>query len=211
VAFSTQKGLTMIRRETWYLLFVLAILLGLAFYLNRKQSAAHAQATPTSGLTYVFTSKDGIPSGIEITSSNGQTVRVVRNAQKIWEVELPFKTAANQALAEAAATQVGSLRVVDDIHGDPEIFGLDKPSYTIKVAFTGGKERKFQVGSKTPTGSGYYIRLDDQRMMIVSLSGLDALLNLATTPPYKETLTPSPTLPSETLVPRIEGTSMPIP
>ena len=201
----------MIRKETLFTLVVLAALIGFAVYLNRRQSAVEAEATPTSGVTYVFTSEDGLPSSIEIAPADGETVRLARNDEKAWVLELPTLAAADQGLAEAAATQVSALRVLNEIEGDPETFGLDQPAYVIKIRFTGGKEHALEVGSVTPTDSGYYVRLDGKKMMIVALDGLEALLNLASDPPYQEPPTPSPLPPTATPVPTTELTATPAP
>ncbi|OGO34378.1 MAG: hypothetical protein A2Z03_11485 [Chloroflexi bacterium RBG_16_56_8] len=197
----------MIRKETLFTLVVLAALIGFAVYLNRRQSTVEAEATPTSGVTYVFTSEDGLPSSIEIAPADGETVRIARNAENVWVLELPTQAAADQGLAEAAATQVSTLRALNKIEGDPEIFGLDQPAYVVTIGFTGGREHTLDIGSTTPSDSGYYVRLDGKEMMIVGLSGLEGLLNLASAPPYLETATPSPLPPTETPVPAVEATA----
>ncbi len=188
----------MIRRDTWIVLFILAILVAFAVILNRRQSSLEAEPTPTGGLTYLFTSEDGNAISIEIAPAEGNPVRIARNSEDTWVIEMPFAASADQGLAEAAATQVGSLRVLDDIQGNPEIFGLDDPGYIITIRFSTGKEHILEVGSKTPTNSGYYVRLDDGKMTIVALSGIEALLKLITSPPYLETPTPSALPPSAT-------------
>ena len=181
----------MVRRETWFLLVVLAALVGFAVYLNRQKTASEAQATPTGAQEFVFPQGEGLPESIEITPADGEPVRIARNEEKIWAIELPFPSAANQGLSEAASTQVSSLRILDEIQGALDIFGLDKPANVIKVRFAGGSEHVLDVGAKTPTNSGYYTRLDKKKMLIVSLSSLESLLNLVTAPPYLETPTPS--------------------
>jgi len=201
----------MVRRETWYLIVLLVALVGLTLFLNRRERNVALESTPTSGLTSLFGAEDGQPTSIEIAPLDGETVRVARNAQGAWAIELPFAAAADQGLAEAAATQVSTLRILDEVQGDPEIFGLDSPTYVISIGFSTGEEHILKVGSATPTNSGYYVRLDDAQMVIVSLTGLDALLNLATTPPYLETPTASPLPPTDTPTPAPTGSATPRP
>ena len=87
-------------------------------------------------------------------------------------------------MSEAAATQISALEILDPIDADPAIFGLDNPAYVITLEFDGGKKHTIEVGDSTPTSKGYYVRIDSDKMMIVDLSGIDSLLQLAAFPPY---------------------------
>lgn len=186
------------RTGTWITILLLAALIGLAFYLNSRAKKQNAEATPSSTVSYIFTSEDGLPTSIEIKPQEGNGVRLVRNKENAWALELPENTAADQGLAEAAATQVSTLRILGDIDLAPEILGLDKPAYVITIKFTGGSEHVLEVGDKTPTNNGYYVRKDKDKTFIVDLNGLDSLLNLVTSPPYLNTPTPSALPPAET-------------
>jgi len=84
------------------------------------------------------------------------------------------------------------LKVTDEITGDPSIFGLDKPAFVITVEIGSAKKHVLEVGDQTPTNTGYYVRLDGGRMAIVAQSGIEPLTGLLTSPPYLNTLTPTP-------------------
>jgi len=117
---------------------------------------------------------------------------------------------ANQGLVEAAAAQVSALQVISPINaGKPEIFGLDKPAYVITIEFSGGKKHTLEVGDATPTNSGYYVRVDKDKMMVTDLSGIDSLVQLGFFPPYLNTPTALP--PTLTPVPATEAVSTPVP
>jgi Domain of unknown function (DUF4340) len=189
---------------------VLAILVFFALYLKHDKEVKAAEATPTGGATsFVFTAEDGNVSSIEIKPTQGESVKIVHNAEKAWALELPAKTEANQSMAEAAATQIKALEIVAPLDDDPSIFGFDTPSYLITIEFEGGKKHTLEIGDNTPTGSGYYVRLDKGKMMIVSLSSIESLLNLVNFPPYLNTPTPTPTAlpPTETPAPPTEAIS----
>ncbi len=205
----------MFRAGTWITLILLAALIGITVYLNRKKENT-AEATPTSEeITYVFAATEGTASSIEIKPADGdaQRVRIARNEQNVWAIELPLEAEANQGLAEAAATQISALKVVSPIDGKLDIFGLDHPAYIITIKFSGDKQHTLEIGDSTPTNSGYYVRVDKDKMMITDLSGIDSLLQLVNFPPYLNTLTPTPTLTStplpvtETPVPSTESTT----
>lgn len=193
----------MIRTQTWVLLVILAALVGLVLYLNYRQESTDASATPTVGDTSLFDPAEGQPSSIEIISELGDTVKVVRSSEGVWALELPEKAEADQGEVEAAATQLTSLRVVGEVKGDAEIFGLDTPAYAMNIEFAEGKTRMLEVGDNTPTNSGYYVRLDKGKILIVGLSGIDSLTNLLVFPPYASTPTPSPQPPTATPVPSV--------
>ena len=82
------------------------------------------------------------------------------------------------------------LDTVPDV--DLKIVGLETPEYVLTVKFANGVERTVDIGVVTPTESGYYVRNTQDKVVIVSKSAIDALLELLNNPPYLETLTPSP-------------------
>jgi hypothetical protein len=72
--------------------------------------------------------------------------------------------------------------------------GLETPTYTIELTFDSGIKHIIQVGTLTPTNSGYYVNYDSGNLYVVAKSGIDALLNLLTSPPFPATDTPVPTI-----------------
>lgn len=180
----------MIRRNTWIFIVVLAALIGFSFYLSAQKAKQAAVATPTTSSATLFGSDEGSPNDIQIEDSTGKSVEVARNESGTWVLKAPTEGAADQASAEAAATQISALRVLGDVQLGPDIVGLDKPSYTIMIGFTGGKTHTLTIGSVTPIQTGYYAQLDGGKTQIVDKQGLDALLNLLTNPPYAATATP---------------------
>ena len=190
---------------TWITVLLLAALIGLAYYLSsEKKKTGAGDATPTQERAFIFNNADGVISGIEVKPAQGETAKIARNEENIWEVTLPTKAEADQGLAEAAATQITALPISSQIEDgkSPGIFGLDKPAYTITIEFKDGKKHTMEVGDATPTNSGYYVRVDNGKMMITDLSGIDAILQLEISPPYLNT--PVPTEPAS-------GSSTPVP
>ncbi len=201
----------MFRIGTWITLLLLAALIGFTFYLNREKKAA-ADSTPTSEeIAYVFAVTDGTASSIEIKPADrgAQTVRIARNEQNAWVMELPIEAEADQGLAEAAATQISALRVIAPVEGKSSVYGFDNPSYVFTIKFASGKTHTLEVGDSTPTNSGYYVRVDKNKMMITGLSGIDSLLQLIYFPPYLNTPTPTPLPATETPVPPTEAVITP--
>ena len=198
----------MIRRNTWIILVILAGLIGFSFYWSAQKAKQAAEATPTAGPTNLFDSSEGSPNDIKIEDSTGKSVEIARDANGTWVLKAPTESPAEQASAEAAATQLSALHVIGDVQLGPDVVGLDKPDYTITVTFSGGKTHKLTVGSVTPIQTGYYVQLDGGKTQIVDKQGLDALLGLLTNPPYPPTPTPaaSSTPPPEPATPTPETT-----
>lgn len=183
-------------------IFAAIVLFGVLW--NRQKETKAAEATPTAGLTKVFDVAEGNPSSIEIKPAEGETVQIKRDENKAWVVEQPLKLEADQGMAEAAASQLTALNVMNDVSGEPSVFGLDKPAYVVTIEFDGGKTHTLEIGDRTPTNSGYYVRLDNSKMMIVETSGIDALTNMVFAPPYLSTPTSTPLPPTPTPVPPTE-------
>ena len=118
------------RRSTVVYLLLLLVLAGVYYYLNHREQPADITVTlePESQVSYLFTADDGLPTSIRIEAKTGETVEVARAADEAWAIILPIEAKADQAAAEAAASQVATLRVVDNVPDvDPEIVGLSLP------------------------------------------------------------------------------------
>ena len=197
------------RRSTFVMLLLAVIAAGAYYYLKNKPKNADTSANiavtlqPQNTTSYLFSTADGQPTQFQIESAAGETVELARNADKAWVIKLPFEGAAEQGSAEAAASQLTTISVANDLPASvsPGDVGLDKPEYTITVKYDSGVERKAQIGVITTSGSGYYARTDDNKLVIINRSGIDSLIGLFSNPPYQETLTPSPIPPTATDTP----------
>jgi hypothetical protein len=196
----------MIRRSTVVYILILLGLAGAYYYLNnREQPAADVTVTPEATLEeirYLFTASDGVPTSIRITAESGEVLELARDADNAWRVMLPIEGLAEQGAAEAAASQITTMRVLESISEiDLDLVGVKAPDYILNVKFSSGQERSINIGVVTPTESGYYVQdAAGGDVLIVSRSALDSLLGMLTSPPYLETPTPSPT-PTETPLP----------
>jgi hypothetical protein len=181
----------MLRKSTLF-----ALLVAFAFYLNQSKGGASPSATedaaPTQETHPLFDAQEGQPNHIQITSPSQGTVELQRQADGSWMVKQPLEGTADTSAAEAAATQIGALRVLQEVQVPPEDAGLSQPSFTMTVGFTGGGQHTLEIGDQTPSMSGYYCRLDEGPVVIVSAAGVQSLLGLVTAPPYSQTPTPSP-------------------
>lgn len=190
------------RRSTVIFILLFAVLAGVYYYLNNRETPAEIEITfePEDVVSYLFSADDGVPTSIRIQSKDGSIVEAARDADNAWVLKQPIEAAADQGSVEAAASQVTTMRILDTLSEiDLSVVGLDDPEYELTVKFD-GVERNVSIGVITPTGNGYYVLDADGRVVIVTVSAVDGLLNLFTNPPYLETPIPSPTA-TETPIP----------
>jgi len=183
----------MIRGSTVVYIILLIVLAGVYYYLNNREQPAEIGLTlePGTEATYLFAADEGTPTGIRIASSVGETVELARGEDNAWVLIQPIEAKADQGAAEAAASQITTMPILDTVPDvEPGIVGLEDPEYLLTIQFAGGGERTVDIGVITPTESGYYVR-DAEKIVIVSRNAIDALLGLLTTPPYLETPTPA--------------------
>jgi hypothetical protein len=194
------------RRSTVVILLLFLVMAGAYYYVNNRAKPADITVTlePTTEVSYLFEPEAGQATEIRIESKQGEVVELARNAENAWALKLPIEASAEQGSAEAAASQVTTIRISDRLSAtvSPKDVGLDAPEYRLTVMFADGVERKASIGVVTPTESGYYAQLDGEaQIVIVSKASIDSLISLLTNPPYAETLTPSPVPPTATETP----------
>ncbi len=185
----------MSQRTPLVLLVILAAVIGLGWYLNQRSTdASTPTVTPAPTAAFLFASESGQIVKFSLFDASGKYTTLTRGAGGAWMIETDSHNGiADQGQAEAAATQIATLRILRTLDAPPAAseIGLDAPAYTLKV-FTANGEQTAHIGNATVTGSGYYIQDFDGNVSIVSKFGVDALLNLLTNPPFAETPTPSP-------------------
>lgn len=194
----------MLRRSTWVALVIVAILVGVLLYMNREEQVVEesAESFPTLPSRTVIPDGDGTASRIRIEAAAGGVVEVALNLQSNWEVILPFEGAANQGNVEAAVTEIDTMRFINEITDVPLAdLGLAPPAYVFTIHFTSGARHVLEIGDETPSETGYYARLDGNRILVIEDFAIESLLLFVEFPPYFATPTASPLPPTETEAP----------
>ena len=193
----------MVKRPTWILLFILALVIGAYFYL-KSQPLKSSAPTPTAlGTRYLIPKGDDLVTKIHIVDAQGNSLQMGRDATGNWAIMVgqsptitqPKLAAADQSQAEAAETQLFALSVLTTLETSPslDVIGLNPPAYTISLEFSSNRQQVLKVGALTPTGSGYYVQLED-KIYVISQSSIEAVLELLKNPPYAATPTPVPVM-----------------
>ncbi len=192
----------MIKRNTWILLGVLAVVLVFAYFQPRLEAAlapSQPTATPTSGgPVALFQSLDEKTiSSLSVKDSAGKTVTIGRDSAGLWSVTEPASSQpTDPSLAEQAVSQVVSLtgETVLNPQTDLSVYGLVNPSGIIAISLSGGQKDPLLVGDATAFGDGYYAQLNNGPVQVISKSSLDPVLTLSNHPPVQATATPEVTV-----------------
>ena len=201
----------MVKRPTWILLFILALVISAYFYL-KSQPLKSSAPTPTAlGTRYLIPKGDDLVTKIHIVDAQGNSLQMGRDATGNWAIMVgqsptimvgqsptitqPKLAAADQSQAEAAETQLFALSVLTTLETSPslDVISLNPPAYTISLEFSSNGQQVLKVGALTPTGSGYYVQLED-KIYVISQSSIEAVLELLKNPPYAATPTPVPVM-----------------
>lgn len=185
----------MIRRNTWILLAVFAVLLIAAVYLQRSGGLTAGEvATPTVEQQQLLldVGADEI-SGFQIEDAQGKVVAVKRDAQGAWALTEPQAQNTDSVKVDSVVTSLASLEVLNTLESGLalDVIGLTKPTYTLQIGLANGSQHVIEIGEATPTGTGYYARMDGGAPVVVSKFAVDSAAELLTTPPIIATETPT--------------------
>jgi hypothetical protein len=200
----------MVRRTTWILLGVFALLVGFAWLFQRYQTnKANNTATSTPTVTpvklYSLTSTQ--VNEINIAASAGNKIDLYRDpASSKWAIKDVPVNQADTFQIESINSQLVSLQVQETMTQSLPLdsVGLVVPTDTITMTTTDGTLLVTYVGSPNAVGDSYYVRVDSGPVVLVAKVGLDGILNLLKNPPLLPTATPVLT-PTQTVVPTESG------
>jgi hypothetical protein len=156
-------------RNAIILLIVAALLAGVYVIVKDKKSDSEPAADKnTIKIFDLDTDKM-----VEMTIDNGQdklvfakkTVKEDDNEKKIWEILSPKDLKIDESKVSSIATNISSLvaeKIIEEEAGDISIYGLDKP-VLISVKMDDGTLKTLEIGNETPTKSGYYVKVKDEK------------------------------------------------
>ncbi|RPH58748.1 MAG: DUF4340 domain-containing protein [Chloroflexi bacterium] len=188
----------MVKRPTWIMLILLAAAAGLYWYLqqpdNLASKAFNAGATPTLGMTGSVIPPEKIVDGFSLESAEGQVVSIVHE-NGTWMVVAGKKDVANQDEAASAINQIQALQSIVKIDqaSDLATFGLDQPSYILKLVITDGTIITLKIGDATAIDNGYYAQKEDGTVIVISKYAIEFLTQVLAEPPFQATANPEAT------------------
>jgi len=196
----------MVRRSTWIVLGIFALLVGFTLLYQRYQvnkTDITATATPTIPPEYLYSLGDTQLNDIKIADNTGKSIDLYRDpVSASWAIAGVPADQADTAQIDSVSTQLVSLQIEDTLTHTISLaaIGLETPAYTITLTTSAGSTMVTYVGIQTAIGSGYYVRNDSGKLLIVGKTAIDDIINLLQNPPLLLTATPEVT-PTETIAP----------
>jgi len=175
----------MIRRSTWFVILILAGLILAAVMISRRNVEQAANITPSiTAETLVDKSFIEIKS-VMIKKDTGEYIEVEKKGND-WVLVKPVDEMVDTTALENAVTNFVTSRILSELDPAPpeQATGLDNPGYIVELGYLQNEMDTFLIGQKTQTESGYYIGTGDDRVFVVSVSGVEALVNLINNPPF---------------------------
>ncbi len=188
----------MIRRSTWIFVAVFVGLLGITVYLQRSgflEEEAEPLPTPRPQLLNIDAS---LIRHIELESADGERVILDKDAQGAWQlIEPAGKQIGNPTSLDAVINAIASLQALNALENAiaADVIGLSPATYTLTVRTNDGRQLVLRFGSKTPTGSGYYVQNENGKLFVISTLNFESVFKLLSDPTILVTPTPeiSPT------------------
>lgn len=190
----------MIRRSTWMLLAVFALLLGATILWTRARPAPGespaAGATPTWAPLWSVQASEIV--GLRLEDRETGTVVELRRGDEVvpWRMVLPEQGPADAGRVEWAVNSLLSPRPRGGIPApaDLEPFGLASPARQVTVYFQGNVSKSLAFGRISPTGGVFYVAVPGQGdVVLLNEISVSDVLSLLDSLPYPPTPTPSET------------------
>jgi len=159
---------------------VLGILLaGLVAYLYFVDSKKPVEQTEEKAKVFAGLEADKIEE-VKIDTVAGDTAVVQKTADG-WKLVSPTPTRADESELSSITSNLASLtveRVVDDAPTNLGDYGLKEPVVQVSFRSKGAKNfRTIDLGTKTPTGSDMYARVDGEKKVFLVQSYLESTFN----------------------------------
>jgi hypothetical protein len=158
------------------LLVVLIGVGGYAYFVESKRDPLDADKKDK-----VFAVQADQIDEITVKSESGEQT-TLRKSGTEWQMAQPVTSQPDSAEVSGLTTNLSSLeisRLIEENPGDLTEYGLAQPR--IEVAFkSGGKERRLQIGRKTPTGTDLYAKVADEKRVFLIASYLEGTFNKKT-------------------------------
>ena len=209
----------MIRRSTWILLALFAISLGgLWFWQQSGGKSPGSSETPSPTAPPLLLSIDPTQlREIKVEDAAGQRLVLSSLGGANWIIMEPVRDNVDMETFASTLQQLSMLQPLSSVDPIPPLdqIGMVIPAYRITITDHDGQETVLDVGTKTPTQSGYYVRVDG-KLYVVGASTIDSFVGMLSNPPVApKTVTPTELSSSGTITttlttpPEITGTVTP--
>ena len=181
----------MVRKQTWILLIIFALLLGVTFYLQKNPLPKSASLTPspTNAPELLQGWKSSDITWMELKESQGKTIQIVQDDQGNWTLGASLlgdgasrdagKEKVDTGKAEQLRTEIAAIRTVAVLPANYQLdaVGLTAPARTLAIRDKQGKHITMNIGNLDPTESGYYVQIASQAPVVVNKYTLDGIVD----------------------------------
>ncbi len=159
------------------ILFLILLVMG-GYYYTRV-NLSEKQQKQEEAAKKIFTTTEETLQEISIKRQNEEIV--LKKQEKSWKMLQPVEASTDDEAVQRLITEFANAEqkktIADDTSQDQE-FGLDQPQLTVIVkGQEGSSPMQLAIGNETPTNSGYYARVDNQKKVVLISSlvktGLD--------------------------------------
>jgi len=187
----------MIRKSTYTLLIILIILAAVVIFLQRTPGMKNGsinEPTSTESPT-LFNWGDKSVAAVTLSDDQGHVFKAKLDNQNNWFIEQPTGCQLENGKVENSLAQLQTFKIMVEMEAPPALadVGLTNPTYTLKLTFIDGSMQTLSVGSIVPTGSGYYVQVDNNPVVVVTKYSIDSLFELVSTACATPTAEVSPT------------------
>jgi hypothetical protein len=169
----------MIKRPTIVLLIIFALVLGLAFLipvLQGDEDKSDQLATPRpkflpTGDTYVK---------ILLLENGSEVATLHQQKDGNWVVDYPSGASVSTGEVEQIFSELAAIEIVSSLPTPPAAssVSLDAPKWILQLTDSKEEVIMVKVGDAAPTGSAYYVILDNKSPVVINRYGLDRVIEI---------------------------------
>ena len=174
----------MIRRPTWILLALFAVVLGAAWLLQRSQTNKAKEEPTATPAPNLLDMDSTMIRDLKLEEAQGKQLYLRKIGVGNWIMTEPVRQNVDLEKVNSVVEQLVSAEVLNALLTPPSAdqTGLDKPAYVLTITDQSGKKSVIEIGSETPTQSGYYVSKEGL-VYVADKFGIDSLVDMLKNPP----------------------------
>lgn len=176
----------MIRKSTYTLLIILLVLATVVIFLQRTPlmtDRSDVPPTPTESPQLFDWPVESNIVAISMTDDRGHFIKASLDQEGAWVVEIPADCRLESDVIANALSQLNNLKVLVAMEAPPALVdvGLLNPTYRLTLTLDDGTLFRLAIGSVVPTGTGYYVQVNNDPVVVVSKFFIDSIFDLVKT------------------------------
>jgi hypothetical protein len=192
----------MIRKSTLSLIIILGVLVLMAYFLKQTRwwnTDTEVLPTATNSPMLINLSDKSI-TAFDMSDEQGRNLKAYLDKQNTWIIEQPIGCQYPSDSLSSSLSLLQTFKVLVSLETSPALadVGLTKPAYRLVITLNDGSTQTLKVGSLVPTGTGYYVQMNNDSVVVISKNNIDTLFGLVSTacatPTPEPSATPGPEL-----------------